>query len=332
MKKLFIFLSIVTILFASCEGDATKLLPNVSGAAGEVVLVIEPNQWSSESGELFRKKLSQPCPALPQKEPLFDLIHIPYNAFTNIFKTHRNIIIAKIDKDIHEPKMILQKDVWAKPQLVINVIAPNDSSLATVLKEKGDILIAKFINKEMNRYEKNYKKYAEIEVTDKLIRKFGIGLTVPKGYTLDVDTTDFVWIESRGRSDAVQGLLVYTYNKPEVELTTDFLFAKRTQFTKKFVPGSKRNTYMTVENEMVPYRREIMVNGVKVIELRNLWKIENDFMGGPFVNFTIVDESRNKVISIDGFVYAPQFDKRDYMRQLEAILNSLQLQKNESTN
>lgn len=150
MKKLFIFLSIVSFVFASCDNDPTSLLPNVSGKAGEIVLVIEPDQWSSESGEEFRNKLSQAHPALPQKEPMFDLIHIPYNSFTNIFKTHRNIVIAKIDKDIHEPKMVIQKNIWAKPQLIINVIAPSDSSLAAVMREKGDILVDKIIKKKWN--------------------------------------------------------------------------------------------------------------------------------------------------------------------------------------
>ena len=139
-------------------------------------------------------------------------------------------------------------------------------------------------------------------------------------------------MENRGRGDLVQGILVYSYEKPDVELTTDYLFAKRTQFTKRFIPGPTDGSYMTVETEAIPYRREITVNDVDIIELRNLWKIENDFMGGPFVSFSIVDEEENKVINIDGFVFAPQFDKRDYLRQVEAILNSIQKPVNESAN
>lgn len=332
MKKLFIFLSIVSFAFASCDNDPTSLLPNVSGKAGEIVLVIEPDQWSSESGEEFRNKLSQAHPALPQKEPMFDLIHIPYNSFTNIFKTHRNIVIAKIDKDIHEPKMVIQKNIWAKPQLIINVIAPSDSSLAAVMREKGDILVDKIIKKEMERYAANYKKYEQIGMADIIERKFGVRLTMPKGYTLDVDTTNFMWIESRGRIDAVQGILIYSFDKSDKELTTDYILKKRNEFTKKFVPGPTKNSYMVAEDEMIAYRREIKVNGLKIIEIRNLWKIENDYMGGPFINYTIINESTNKVIGIDGFVYAPQFDKRDYLRQLEAILTSVELPKHESTN
>jgi len=147
---------------------------------------------------------------------------------------------------------------------------------------------------------------------------------------LDVDTTDFVWLESKGIGDVVQGILIYSYDKPEVDLTTAYLFAKRNQFTKKYVPGPSRGSYMAVEPSTDPYRREIVVNDISVIELRNLWKVENDFMGGPFISFSFVDEKQNKVINVDGFVYAPRFDKRNYIRQVEAILNSVTLA-NEST-
>lgn len=328
MKKLTIFLAIVTSILTSCKDkDQSVLLPNVTGKSGEVVLVIEPDQWSSQTGEEFRNKLSQAHPALPQKEPIFDLVHIPYRAFSNIFKTHRNIVLVKIDKDIPEPKMIIQEDLWAKPQLIINVIAPDIETLNTLVSEKGDLMVARIITAEMERYGKNYKKYEQIGLADQIQQRFGIRLTMPKGYTLDLDTTDFVWIENRGRGDMVQGIFIYSYDKPEVELTTDYLFAKRNQFTKRFVPGPTQNSYMQVESETVPYRREMKVNEIDVIELRDLWRVENDFMGGPFVSFTMVDEVKNKVICIDGFVYAPQLDKRNYLRQVEAILNSIELPK-----
>ncbi len=333
MKKLILSIFVLTILLSSCKNnDSSKLLTNVTGKSGEVVLVIEPDHWSSNIGSEFRKKLSQAHPALPQQEPIFDLVHIPYNAFTNIFKTHRNIIIAKVDKDLHEPKMIIQKDLWAKPQIIVNVLAPDDSSLEVLVREKGDLLIDRILKMEMERYNDNYKKYEQIGVADRIEKKFGVRITIPRGYSLDLDTTDFIWMENRGRGDLVQGILVYSYDKPDVELTTDYLFAKRTQFTKRFVPGPTDGSYMAVEAEATPYRREIKVNDIDVIELRNLWKVENDFMGGPFVSFSFVDEEKNKVINIDGFVFAPQFDKRNYLRQVEAILNSVQKPVNEPDN
>ncbi|MCK5169821.1 MAG: DUF4837 family protein [Bacteroidales bacterium] len=333
MKKFILPIVAIIVLLSACkENDSSALLQNRPGKSGEVVLVIEPILWSSDVGKEFRKKLSQAHPALPQPEPVFDLIHIPYSAFSSIFKTHRNLIVVKIDKNLHEPKIIVQENLWAKPQIIVNVLAPDESSLEALIRDNGDLLVDRILKKELKRYADNYKKYEQYGYADQIEKKFGVRLILPKGYTMDLDTTDFTWFECRGRGDVVQGVLIYSYDKPEVELTSDYLFAKRTQFTKRFVPGPTDGSYMAVETDAPVFRREIKVNAIDVIELRNLWKVENDFMGGPFVSLTFIDEDKNKIINIDGFVYAPQFDKRDYLRQVEAILNSVQMPLNESIN
>jgi hypothetical protein len=325
MKKIvFLLIPLIFILESCKDKDPSSSLPNVTGRAGEVVLVIDNDYWNAEIGQELKKRFIASCPALPQDEPMFDLTHIPPGAFTNIFRTHRTLISVKVDKSYEEPKIAVQKNIWAKPQMIINVVAPNEEELLELVKKRGNIIVERILEKEMERYAQGYKKFEEITIGDRLEQKFGYRLTIPRGYSLDVDTTDFVWIESRGHGDLTQGILVYSYPIPEIELSTGLIFAKRDQFTKRFVPGPSRNSYMAVEHEADYLRREINVNGIDVIETRGLWYVRNDFMGGPFVTFTIVDNEDNRVLNFDAFVYAPQFKKRDYLRQLEAILYTLQ--------
>ena len=59
------------------------------------------------------------------------------------------------------------------------------------------------------------------------------------------------------------------------------------------------------------------------IECRGMWNVEGDFMAGPFVNLSILDEKNQRIICVDGYVYAPNDEKRDYMFQVEAIMHSL---------
>jgi hypothetical protein len=177
---------------------------------------------------------------------------------------------------------------------------------------------------ETSRYANNYIKYQEKKVGDRIGKKFGVELIFPKGFTLDMDTTDFAWIANDSPTTS-QSVLIFSYKRPQVDLTTPYLVAKRNEFTKRFVEGPNKGSYMTIESEMEPFRREIEVNKIKVIELRGLWRLEGDFMGGPFISFIIDDVKNDRVIHIDGFVYAPQFKKRDYIRQLEAILHSIKM-------
>ena len=53
----------------------------------------------------------------------------------------------------------------------------------------------------------------------------------------------------------------------------------------------------------------------------NLW----DSMGGPFVSHSRVDTETNRVVVVEGFVYAPEKLKRGLIRRLEGSLYTLLL-------
>jgi hypothetical protein len=53
--------------------------------------------------------------------------------------------------------------------------------------------------------------------------------------------------------------------------------------------------------------------------------MENDAMGGPFVAHSVVDTINNRVIVVEGFVYAPEKMKRSMIRRLEAALYTLKV-------
>ena len=84
-------------------------------------------------------------------------------------------------------------------------------------------------------------------------------------------------------------------------------------------------SYMTTEKEFKPKFMEYSLRGKRyVAELRGLWKMEKGIsMGGPFVSITTLDEKRNRVVTVEGMVYAAGYDKRNFVRQVEAIVYSL---------
>ena len=53
--------------------------------------------------------------------------------------------------------------------------------------------------------------------------------------------------------------------------------------------------------------------------------MKDDCMGGPFVSHSRVDTEANKVLVVEGFVYAPEKMKRGLMRRLEGSLYTLML-------
>jgi hypothetical protein len=61
------------------------------------------------------------------------------------------------------------------------------------------------------------------------------------------------------------------------------------------------------------------------IETHGLWRLVDteDRMGGPFVTYSMLSPDGSTVVDVTGYVFAPRFDKRDYLMQVEGICNSV---------
>ena len=99
------------------------------------------------------------------------------------------------------------------------------------------------------------------------------------------------------------------------------VLAARDRYARLYIPGPLEGSYMATEHDVYPpVSRKILFKNMFAIETRGLWKTVGDFMGGPFINYTIVDAPRQRIIAFDGYVYYPNKSKRNYVRQLESII------------
>ncbi|NOY37972.1 MAG: DUF4837 family protein [Chlorobi bacterium] len=324
-KGMFICSLFFLLIVSGCKSGMETMKPMVSGAAGEVLLVMPDAQWERPAGEKFKALLTQEIPYLPQPEPMFTLIHVSPANFDKMFFSHRNIIIVKTGSQYKEARLVIKKDQWAAPQIVIDVEAPSDSTLVQLLNVRGSALVDKINQAERDRILSNYRSYIEAPIYQTLKSKYHLTLAIPKGYSLDVDSVDFAWIASETPATS-QGILIYTYPyTDEIELAPGNLIKTRNRFLKKYVHGPVEGTFMSTETLLPPLFHEFTLNGEYVAEMKGLWKLENGFMGGPFVSFTTIDKYRNRVVTVEGFVYAPSEKKRELFRQVESILYSLKI-------
>lgn len=314
---------VVGAILISCSGGP-QLMPNISGKAGEVVIVTSMGDWEGEPGIALRSILAVEQPYLPQPEPLFDLIDIPEKAFTSIFQAHRNIIVLNTSPDFKESKMVIQENVWAAPQIVVTISSPDAKAAAELIVKESDRLTNAMLQAERNRNIQNAKKYEERGLREIVTGIFGGSPFFPKGYNLRKKTENFVWI-SYETSKINQGIFVYRYPYTD---STDFilenLINKRNEILFNNVPGQLENTYMTTNLLADPGMRWVRYNKRDFIELRGLWEVQNDFMGGPFVDHIFLNKENTYIIVLEAFVYAPKYDKRNYLRQVESIIYSFE--------
>ena len=102
------------------------------------------------------------------------------------------------------------------------------------------------------------------------------------------------------------------------------LIQKRNEVVKENVPATSEGSYMITNPTIIPGFREVTYNGIKRAEVRSLWDTYGDFMGGPFVSQAFRSKDGENIIVAEGFVYAPKYNKRNYLRQVESIICSFE--------
>ena len=315
------------IALTSCTETQKRkvLLPNISGKAGEVIVVIDKGNWEGLVGTTLRDSLAKETPYLPQREPLFGLVNVPQNAFTNMFQIHRNIIVANISSTVTEPGVVIRKDVWAAPQTVIYVNAPDSETAAKLIEENSALMATTIEQAERDRIIGNIKKYEELKLAPVVTEMVGGSPHFPSGYKLKKRTSDFIWIEY-AIQDVTQGILVYKYPvvPGEQMLSLDSIIENSNEMLKNNVPGMFENTYMTTSTAARPGIEYKRYKGLDFAEVRGFWEVYNDYMGGPFVSHAFYSQDGQNVIVLQAFVYAPKYDKRQYLRQVESVIYSFE--------
>ena len=325
MKRVLILLSCVLAVISCKSGNNKRLLPNVSGKAGEIVVVIDRDNWEGNVGNAFREILADDTPYLAQREPLFTLANVPPGSFNNMFKMHRNILILNINPQNQKTGMVYRKDEWAHPQSIAQLDAWDEAGALEILASEGAVLAEYFEQAERDRIIANSLLYEEVPLQQPVCQVTGGILHFPTGYKLRKLTDTFAWIADE-KQYTNQTVLIYRYpvDGDADVFDINHIIARRNQIMKANVPGMFEGTYMTTSQAIPPTTRPLRYRGRDFMETRGFWEVEGDFMGGPFVSHSFYSPDGADIIVLEAFVYAPKYDKRQYLRQVESLLYSFE--------
>jgi hypothetical protein len=251
------------------------------------------------------------------------ITYVRPDQFDGLFKYLRNLLIVTIDEKMYT-KVSLRKeaDKWATGQSITYLNAPDGESLEAFLSDNMRILVDHYTKEEMKRTREFFhEKYSSV-VMEHVKNKFGITLHAPADIRSFKDSTDCLWF-SNDANNVRMDLLIYSF--PFVDpntFTLEYLVAKRDSVVKGMIPGVCPGSYMSTEKRVVDYFASTL-HGKYCGILRGLWRMEGgDMMGGPFVSYARVDEENRRVIVTEGFAYGPGHEKKNYIRRLEAALQT----------
>jgi len=320
----------ISALLASCSPGKPALKSSSGGVNELFIITNDTTQWAIQPGDTLRDFFGAPQTGLPQQEPFFNLYNIIDEDFSDISRRLHNIFIVQINPDSTKTMTEITEDRWASPQCVIRIIAPDLHSFYREFEQNKDHFMQLFINLERKRTLMINKLDADVELTDLVEKKFNLSLPFPVGFYIASETPDFIWLRyRRTRADlqAEIGIMIYTAeDKGDLAFSLKQIIKRRNLTTIEHVPGFAPQSYMVVAQEDFPPVLDTLTDfpGGYAVETRGLWKMQNDFMGGPFLSYTFIDSVNNKVITLDGYIYHPNEDKMGYLRQLEAIFFGLQ--------
>ncbi len=301
------------------------MVPQASGRPYEVLVIMEHDMWLSATGKALFDVLDTDIPGLPQPERSFHISQAAPKDFNRTLHLFRNIIEVNIDhKQFTHTRMKFVRNEYAENQVILKINSPSQEDFATYVSEHSQDIIDFFNNTEVNRLCLELKEeYSRIGM-DLTKEIFGCEFSAPKELKSYKKGKDFLWLSN----DAASGLCniciySYPYEGPEI-FNKRYILHKRDSIMQRNLPGREPDMYVQTDTTWTDVK-PIVVHHAYAMEARGLWIMRNDAMGGPFVSHSRVDRVNNRVVTVEGFVYAPEKMKRGLMHRMAGALYTLML-------
>lgn len=318
--KPIIILIISAVILSGCNSNSKVALSASSGNINNLSVVIDNNLWEGSVGDNIRSLIGASLYGLPQDEPLFTLRQMPTSIFTGFVRKNR--IVLKVVKG-EEAGTQFYKDSYAKPQKMVVVSGFTNSEIIDQIKENADKIISVFKFEEIK--EKQRRILKSINKNNNIETVLGVTMDFPSAYRVAKEEGDFFWLRRDIQTGTIN-FLVYEIPLNQIrqkDNPINEVIKLRDSIGKAHIPGPLEGTYMITEEAYTPAISKTLIGERNAYETRSTWQVKNAFMAGPFLNYVIKDEQKQRFVVFEGFVFAPSVGKRDYMFELEAIAKSI---------
>lgn len=324
MKKIYNLL-IVAVLIIACKADKSskdRILFDSEGRINDVSVVIDNENWKGRLGEAIRDILTVPIYGLPQDEPTFNINQIPPQVFTDFITRTRTVLKIQMDQP---PGILFRDNVYAKPQKVIVISGNTKDEVIDLLEENASKIIQTFRQIELAQRQQQMRK--SLFNTSAINEKLGIKIEFPSAYRIAKEDDHFYWIRRDIRTGTVNLML---YELPlgaisQNDSVINQIVSIRDSIGEKYIEGPVEGSFMVTQMAYTPFHGETVLDNKPTLETKGMWNVQNAFMAGPYINYAIEDKVNKRWLVAEGFTFAPSVAKRDYMFELEAIIQTIKI-------
>lgn len=334
--------------------------PRAIGRDAEIVVVMDSVRWEGAVGEAVRQELARPIETLPVAEPAFDLSHVNLLRPSDLeaIKTRKNVvIIAPLNDSTNEASVLRstmapdarqavsdggtvvasRPELWRRGQQVFFIAAGTPERLIETINNRGPALRDSFnLLTRQNMRREMFDRGRQPEVEQDIMDGHGFAVNVQHDYvtvadTSTTDSTAFVALARIVSDQSWRRLFVwYQDGGDPATLTPAWVQATRDSLARSWIQGNTGG-FPRIDRRRPLETREVDFMGRDGYEVRGLWHLvdvlEDGSLrhyggGGPFVSYAFYDEGQDRLYLIDGMVFAPDYDKREFLRQMEVIAHT----------
>lgn len=344
---------LLMLIWTGCASDMTNKFnapKNAFGQANRLCIIADQDVWEGAIGDSIRYLFGAAYPILPQPEPLFDLQHftpqeLDLDGYRKELRAYLVVgdlsnpespTVKSIIKDLGAENLRKAReqsdfnikvgyDKWAQGQTLVYLFAQSKDKLLVASEQNFPAIANKFHKTDKEQFEATLYFGGESQsLKQKVKEQFEMELRIPSDYFVAIQDTQSLWLRKETEFISSNILIHRTPYISQDQLTKDGIKNLRDELGKQYISTEIKDTYMRTNDVDLPMlTKPIDLNGAYAIEARGIWDIVNDFMGGPFLSYLILNKEKNELIFIDCFVHAPGKKKRDYMMHLEYIIESL---------
>lgn len=345
-----------SLLLVDCSSliDDKALLPPATGESGEIVLVMDSAKWAGPLGDEVRNIFRAPFPGLIQDEPYFNLVYVDPDKLNSVLRNSKNMVFVNTLEGNSRGDIILrnyfteeslqtirsdtsifmskQTDLFAKGQAVMHLFQSTNEQLMKHLQKNRSTIQQYFTNVEKNRFRHAlYRAPSEKGIENNLLQKHQCFLQIPYGYEIALENNNSIWIRLLDNKVDKNIFIAYKDYTEESAFNTDNIVSFRDRTWRQYLLGDDSLSYMITEPLVPIDSTSLNWKNKFAVEVRGVWKLRNNSMGGPFLGYTFVDEAEGRLYYVEGFVYAPGEKKRNTLRELETILWTFKTQSEHSS-
>ena len=332
IKKLSLSIILLIFIISSCKNDSyhpNLLKPKTKNNYGEILFAIEKKYWSSNLGKSIKnsfEKLEKTTPLPFERQYNIDFV-VPNKILKNLKNNNCFVFVDIKNYNASKNVLSIKKNLWSRNQIIIELKFKSEEKAINYFNKSSNEL--KSIINQFN-LQKISNKWSFSNLLSSELSKNNLKFKAPNTFKINVSKENFWWFsdleikkDQNGSHEIQKGIVIY--QQPyinETQFNLNNILKTKDSIGEKYLKGKKNKSYMTTSKNDISEINDstFYINEKYVKQIKGCWRMKNDKMGGPFLSYSWLNNG--KIITVEGYVYAPNFRKLKFLKELEAIIIS----------